>query len=399
MQNDTLKYNLTIVTILIFITQLAVDIYIPGLPRIANAFNVPEHKVMWTVSLNLIGLSLSGLVYGPLSDAIGRKKALLLGTTIFCFSSFFCIYSRSIELVAFWILLQGIGAGAAIPVSFASISDVYKGNEQAKIMSRLHMIMAFSPVLGPVIGNRISSYDDRWYLPIAVVPMIAFPTLLLLITIFKETLTVITKKFDFNNLKVGFKNALVNKNFVCYLLIQSLTFLWLWADSVILPFIFKDMNIPSRYYEYYIIACIGTFMIASIINQKLVILHGAEKMLFYGVIFVLFGGILSTLSFTYFAAKLYIVLLLKLIASFGIGFILGNAAALSVATITNYGAAVALLSSAEMLFGSLGVEMAGYFYHGTILPVLLFIIATSLTSLLILKWYSIIRKSSSYTLL
>ncbi|KJV56109.1 major Facilitator Superfamily protein [Orientia chuto str. Dubai] len=282
----------------------------------------------------------------------------------------------------FWILLQGIGAGSAIPVGFASISDIYKGNEQAKRMSALNMIIAFAPVLGPIIGNRISLYDNRWYLPLAVIPMLAFPALLLLMILFQETLTVITKKFSFNELKISFKNALTNKNFICYLLIQSLTFTWLWADSVNLPFLFKDMNIPSQYYEYYIAACVGTFMIASTINQKLVIFKGADKMLFYGIIFVLFGSIISTVLM-YFAAELYIVLLFKLIASFGIGFILGNAVALSIATVTNYGAAAALLCSIEMLFGSFGVEIIGYSYNKTMLPVLLLMIAAALISLII----------------
>ncbi|KJV56124.1 sugar (and other) transporter family protein [Orientia chuto str. Dubai] len=89
MQKNALKYNFTVIVLLVFITQLATDIYVPGLPRVASAFNVLEHRVMWTVSSNLIGLALSGLVYGPLSDTIGRKKALLLGIAIFVFLAFF----------------------------------------------------------------------------------------------------------------------------------------------------------------------------------------------------------------------------------------------------------------------------------------------------------------------
>ncbi|KJV77051.1 multidrug effflux MFS transporter [Orientia tsutsugamushi] len=386
MINNNWKYNLTIITLLIFITELATDIYVPSLPRIASAFNTSEYKVMLTVSINLIGLSLSGLLYGPLSDAIGRKKVLLLGITIFCFSSLFCIYVSTIELIVFWRLLQGIGGGASVTVGLATISDIYKGNERAKMMSRLNMVVAFSPVLGPIIGSQIAAYDNRWYLPLAIIPSLAFPVLLLLITLFKETLTQTNIGINFNNIKASFKEVLSNKNFICYLLIQSLTFGWLWADIVNLPFIFiKDMNVPTEHYGYYIIANVTVYIIGIVANQKLVQFKGPEKMILYGIVLILFSGISLTFATIYFTLTAYIVLLLKLPAAIGVGFTLGNASALSLMQITNYGTASAIIGSTEMLLGSLGIKIISYLYNGTILPLSILVVVFSLISLLIFQ--------------
>lgn len=386
MINNNWKYNLTIITLLIFITELATDIYVPSLPRIASAFNTSEYKVMLTVSINLIGLSLSGLLYGPLSDAIGRKTVLLFGITIFCFSSLFCIYVSTIELIVFWRLLQGIGGGASVTVGLATISDIYKGNERAKMMSRLNMVVAFSPALGPIIGSQIAAYDNRWYLPLAIIPSLAFPVLLLLITLFKETLTQTNIGINFNNIKASFKEVLSNKNFICYLLIQSLTFGWLWADIVNLPFIFiKDMNVPTEHYGYYIIANVTVYIIGVVANQKLVQFKGPEKMILYGIVLILFSGISLTFSAIYFTLTAYIVLLLKLPAAIGVGFTLGNASALSLMQITNYGTASAIIGSTEMLLGSLGIKIISYLYNGTILPLSILVVVFSLISLLIFQ--------------
>src|SRR6185312_12823563 len=94
------------------LTQFAADIYAPSLPAIAVSLHTPIHLAQWSMAIYMLGVALSQIIYGPLSDGIGRKKPMVIGLGIMLIGSFICLFAPTIELLITGRFIQGCGAGA-----------------------------------------------------------------------------------------------------------------------------------------------------------------------------------------------------------------------------------------------------------------------------------------------
>ena len=131
---------LIIIIMMSVIGLLSTDIYLPSLPQITRYFNTSVHNVQITIGLFLFGLSVSQIIYGPLSEKYGRKSVLVSGMVIFILSSLCCLFSNSIEMLYTSRLFQGIGACAGMTIGRSIIGDVYSKNEAAKIFATVFSI-------------------------------------------------------------------------------------------------------------------------------------------------------------------------------------------------------------------------------------------------------------------
>lgn len=151
-----------IIILSVAIVDMATDLYSVALPNIANYFKVEGSVVQLTISLNLVGFAVSGLIYGPLSDHYGRRPMMLIGMTIFTLASVMCYIADSIMLLILIRFIQGVGAGVAGVVGYAAIRDMYSGSEYSRVISKLNMVVAFSPGIAPVVGSYIISHGYSW---------------------------------------------------------------------------------------------------------------------------------------------------------------------------------------------------------------------------------------------
>lgn len=101
MQQQRSSY-LSLILILGLISMLmplAIDMYLPSLPTIAQDFGVPSGKVQMTLSIYIFGFAIGQLVYGPMADSLGRKPVILGGVIVFAFASSACALSESIDML------------------------------------------------------------------------------------------------------------------------------------------------------------------------------------------------------------------------------------------------------------------------------------------------------------
>ncbi len=139
--------------------QIAADLYLPSLPFIAKGLKSPIHLVQLSLSLYMIGLASSQLIYGPLSDGIGRKKPIIIGFTLLVIGSIICLTASSIKSLIIGRCIQGMGAGCSISLSRAILRDIYTGKHLAKLGSYLAVcsvaIMASAPLVGGYIVSAV----------------------------------------------------------------------------------------------------------------------------------------------------------------------------------------------------------------------------------------------------
>jgi DHA1 family bicyclomycin/chloramphenicol resistance-like MFS transporter len=140
-------------------TMLSIDIYTPSLPSIQACFHTGADQVRVTVAMLSVGSCLSIPLYGPLSDAWGRRPILLIGQLIYLVGLLLAIFSGSIQEMIWARFIQGLGSSAAGCVGFALASDLSKGSKRISYFSYLSATVTLCLVVGPLIGGLFESYD------------------------------------------------------------------------------------------------------------------------------------------------------------------------------------------------------------------------------------------------
>lgn len=134
---------------------LGTDIYLPSLPSIAAAFGVPAAAAAATLTAFIAGFSIGMLLYGPMSDAYGRRPVLLAGLGLFVLASVACCVASSIELLLLVRFLQALGAGAASVLARTIARDAHEPDEASKVLSMVALVTAIGPLLAPLIGGQL----------------------------------------------------------------------------------------------------------------------------------------------------------------------------------------------------------------------------------------------------
>ena len=147
------------VLIAVFMPSMtSVTILLPSMPGLQTTFGVDYSSVQLTLTFYLIGLGLAQLVYGPISDRIGRRSPLLVGCGMFIAGSLLCKLAPSIEVLIFGRLVQAVGACAGLVLCRAIVRDLYERDRAASKLADLSMATTVASTLAPMIGGFL----DTW---------------------------------------------------------------------------------------------------------------------------------------------------------------------------------------------------------------------------------------------
>lgn len=136
---------------------LTIDLYLPTLPSIARGFNVSAATVQLTFSAFFIGMAIGQLFYGPLSDRIGRRPAILIGCVVYVAASLACTLAPSIEWLIAGRFAQALGCCAGMVVARAVVRDRYDHRDSARIFSLLVLVLAVAPLVAPTLGGWLAT--------------------------------------------------------------------------------------------------------------------------------------------------------------------------------------------------------------------------------------------------
>ncbi|WP_338051516.1 multidrug effflux MFS transporter [Pseudonocardia acidicola] len=145
---------------LIALGPLTIDMYLPALPSITADLLTTSSTIQLTLTGTLVGLALGQLIVGPLSDAVGRRRPLLIGTAIHVLASALIIIAPNVAVLGGLRVLQGVGAAAGAVVAMAIVRDLFTGRAAATLLSRLILVMGAAPVLAPTIGGELLRLTD-----------------------------------------------------------------------------------------------------------------------------------------------------------------------------------------------------------------------------------------------
>jgi MFS family permease len=138
---------------LVAIDSTIVATAVPSIVRDVGGFS----SFPWLFSAYMLAQAVSVPVYAKLSDMAGRKPIILTGIGLFLLGSVLCGLAWSMPALIAFRVVQGLGAGAVLPVSITIAGDIYTVAERAKVQGYLASVWAVSSVVGPTLGGVFSA--------------------------------------------------------------------------------------------------------------------------------------------------------------------------------------------------------------------------------------------------
>lgn len=137
------------------VAPLATDMYVAAFPAMARQFGAPESMVQLSMTAFVVGLAVGQFLVGPISDSIGRRRPLLIGTAAFAIASFLSAVAPSAESLTVLRLVQGLAGAVGIVLGRAVVADLFEGPAVAKHFSTLTSISILGPVIAPAAGGLV----------------------------------------------------------------------------------------------------------------------------------------------------------------------------------------------------------------------------------------------------
>ena len=137
------------------IGPFAIDMYLPALPDIGRSLGAEVGPVQFSLTAFFLALGVGQLLYGPVSDMVGRKPPLYFGLGLFTLASIGCAQATDIQTLVVLRFLQGLGAAAGMAIPRAVVRDLHTGADAARLMSLLMLVFSVSPILAPLVGSGV----------------------------------------------------------------------------------------------------------------------------------------------------------------------------------------------------------------------------------------------------
>lgn len=187
------KRQLVLLTLLVLFSPLAIDIYLPALPLISEAFHVEHALSQDTITWFLFAMGVGQLFAGPLADKLGRRTIALSGIAIYGVSALLAWGAQNIEWMLMARLLQGFGACATSVAAFATVRDIFGPHKSGKMISYLNGAICFIPALAPILGSWLTQ-QFGWRSSFSFMAIFSLVVFVLLVTWMKETNPQVSKE-------------------------------------------------------------------------------------------------------------------------------------------------------------------------------------------------------------
>ena len=135
--------------------SFATDLFLPAMPKAAEALGASESAVTLSVTTFLIGLGLGQLIAGPVSDSHGRRPTLLAGLVVFIASALVCLVAPSVEVLVAVRFVQGTAAAFGLAIPNAMVTDYARGRQAARLFSWIVIIGGAAPLVASLTGAQM----------------------------------------------------------------------------------------------------------------------------------------------------------------------------------------------------------------------------------------------------
>jgi DHA1 family bicyclomycin/chloramphenicol resistance-like MFS transporter len=268
---------------------MALNIYVPSMPQIQAAFNTDGATIQLTLSLYLIAVAVSQLIYGPLSDRHGRRPVVLFGLALYVVGSALAALAPNIESLIVARILQACGGSAGLVLARAVVRDLFDRTRAASMLGYMTMTMVLVPMVSPTIGGWLDMAFS-WRASFLFCAAIGLLVTLLAFARLHESNYNRTAERGLAAFVAGYPDLLRSPAFLGYAAASALTISIYMAFLGIAPFLMVGVlkQTPAQYGLYFILPAFcyaaGNFM-AGRYSER----FGLDRMIRWGNLIV-FGS-------------------------------------------------------------------------------------------------------------
>ncbi len=377
------------------IGPFAIDMYLPALPAIGQSLGAEVGAVQWSLTAFFLALGVGQLLYGPVSDMLGRKPPLYFGLGLFTLASVGCALATDIDTLVALRFVQGLGAAAGMAIPRAVVRDLHTGTEAARLMSLLMLVFSVSPILAPLAGSALIAVTG-WRGVFWAVALAATAGLALVFTTLSETRPVSERvQSSLASALHAYGLLLRDRHYLGLVFIGGCAMSGFFVYLASSPFVLINHYglTPTQYslaFSVNAVAFIGASQLTGALGERfgLVRVVKAAASASGAVMLVLLGYYLAG------GDQLAVLIALYFIASAFMGLVIPTT---SVLALEQHGAiagtASALLGTLQMLTGAAAMGVVGLFSSGQPLPMVVGMAAGALVGVA-LTWLTLGRVHS-----
>lgn len=375
--------------IVVALGPAAIDMYLASMPQMSQDLHVSYAATQWTLTVFLMAMGLGQLIFGPISDAYGRRIPLIIGILSYIVAAWAASVASSLEWLIAARLLQGIGAATAIVVVMSMVRDVAEEQQAAQLYALLNSIVALGPIIAPAIGGVVGAHYGWQGIMLFLAGL---GTVVLVNSLCNIPETLPQHKREQLNLKrvfVVYAHILSQRFFLLQLLAMSAVFFFLFAYIGGSSFVYQTHYALSveQFGLVFGLTSISLIIGASL-SAYLVKKMPLSRLAYLGACCMSIAGLVCVL------AELFGLGLLGMVsgiacALLGLGILEATIMALAMNSQShNLGASAALLGAVPMVIASTATPIAGILVEinslywvallGVIGPVILFMVHRSL---------------------
>ena len=344
------------------LTQLSILLYTPALPFLHHSFATSQSQMLFSISMLLIGYTLGNLIWGSISDHIGRRSTIIAGLGLFIITALSISFMQSFVGFCICLTLLGFIAATFTSVGNAYMRDTHGKHKTAIVISYIGIAMAATPVIAPILGTWLLntfSWHAIYYF------MMGYAVLMLTGTLTLVTDTPVKQPTQKLSLPQAFKTHLKNKAFLRYVISLALCFGALVTIFEMLAIIYtQDLSLSLTTYSYLSILLILPYPLTSFITSKLVGKHGTAKLMRKGILIALLataGLLVVTLTGS---KNITVISLLFMLIFVGVGLNLSMGKAGAMTSVHHYaGSAASLMKFIQSLGAVVLTAINAQFQH------------------------------------
>jgi DHA1 family bicyclomycin/chloramphenicol resistance-like MFS transporter len=363
------------------------------MPGLIGTLGAGAGTVQLTLSLFLLGMAVSQLVLGTLSDRFGRRPVLLAGLAVTVISSFAALAATSVTDLILARTVQAFGATAGIVIGRAVIRDLYDRDRAASMIGWVTMAMVVAPMIAPLIGGALDTALG-WHAIFAFVGLFAAAVLAWASFQLPETRKVATSE-GFAHFIAASGSLLANRSFLGYALVAAFNSAMFFTFIGGAPHVVVTiMHRTSAEYGLWFVVISLAYMLGNFAAGRWSAKYGVDVMIRSGVAVTVFGaaiGIVWVLLAPRSGPE--VIMVPQMIIGFASGFMLPNAIAGAVSVRPQAaGAASGIMGFMQMGLGAATSQLIGHLLEGspTALPLALIVLVLCACGLV--AFFGLVRK-------
>lgn len=308
------------------LNSIGMDIFAPALPEMMHKLGTNEHKIQYVAISFTLACGIGQPFIGLLCDKFGRRNVMLASVALFVLMSFATALANSIEVLALFRFLQGLGACGSLVVTFAVVNDLYDEKTSFRIFSLIGCALALTPMIAPVVGVGLMYKYGGWEACFYFLGIFSLLAVIYCYFTLPETKPKHTVIPSFSNLLHNYKEVIQSKRFICYTLFgtTAMAQLYLYFSIGNMLFIHKLGLSPL---EFSIIFAFNAviYLIGNYISTHLQNKVSAYKLTMTGSLFILSGAVFMALIRIAFGLHTFGIIIPNTIMTIGVGIMIGPA--------------------------------------------------------------------------